>query len=609
MAENTAQKTPESQTAQQPAPAAGQAAQPVRNKYAGGKKKRSAPKWLKLVITIVLIAALCGTVYYFVKKFTSNNGNTMIEDTVVSRGTLSSQVTGWGTVVARQTAEYGATSRGTVTEVAVQAGDIVKAGDLLFVIDPSELREELTKAEESLRTAADAVTEAKKALANTSLTAPFSGKLILPEDFKELRPGQDVSASQSLGTLVDDSVMKLELYFSYAYENNIYAGQSVTVSVPESMAQVTGTVASIDKVNRPIDGALCFRVNVEIPNGGTLTSGQSAAGFITANGVDMMPASGGTLKYNQEQELVMPVGGTLQYVDLMDYGQYAAGQTLCTVDASSLQSALDAAQKTYDDAAKVVNQLQADMTNTEIRTEINGVISNLVVAVGDKLQASGTPVVTVSDTSSLLVDANIDELDINNVQLGMPVMITYGDGNSTSMGEVSYVGFEAKSENTGMGAVAYFPARFSIGADAEGSLLPGMGVNYTITSVIKDDCLMVPSKAIIFTEAGTVVYVKKGMGFDDYPVASLGGDTAEDTVDPDAAADPAAPLDAVATSPDMDAEAAAAESQVPEGYYPVAVEIGLSDANNTEIISGIEEGTTIYLTTYTNVDGSYYYYG
>ena len=65
----------------------------------------------------------------------------------------------------------------------------------------------------------------------------------------------------------------------------------------------------------------------------------------------------------------------------------------------------------------------------------------------------------------------------------------------------------------------------------------------------------------------------------------------------------------VSVSPDMGAEAEAAESQVPEGYYPVAVEIGLSDANNTEIVSGLEEGATIYLTTYTNTDGSYYYYG
>ncbi len=598
MTENTAPKAAEVQAPAQPAPAA-----PVRNKYASSRKKRHMPKWLKAVIALVIIGALCGTVYYFVQKFSNRAGDTTIEEGVVSRGTLSAQVTGWGNVVAKQTAEYGAKSRGIVTEVAVQAGDIVKAGDLLFVIDPTEYKEQLATAEQALRVAADAVTKATRALANTSLSAPFAGKLIETET---LRAGQDVAPGQKVGTLVDDSVMKLVLYFSYAYENDIYAGQSVTVSVPDSMTQIAGTVASVDKIKKPIDGAVCFRVNVNVPNGGTLAADQAAAGYITANGVDMMPASGGKLEYRQKQELNLPVGGTLQYVDLMEYGEYKAGQTICTVDAGSLQADLEAAQKTYNEASKTVSELQADLVNTEIRSEINGVVSNLVISVGDKLQASGTPVVTVSDTSSLLVDARIDEIDISNVQLGMPVMISYNDGNSTSMGEVSYISFEAKSEQGGgwnQGAVAYFPARFSIGSDAESSLLPGMGVNYTITSTIKDDCLMVPSKAVIFTEAGTGVYVKKGAGFDDYPVATLSSGS-QPGGDPGADGGPGGTIEG---SPDAAMESAAAESQVPDGFYPVAVEIGLSDANNTEIVSGLEEGTPIYVTTYTNNDG--YYYG
>ena len=36
---------------------------------------------------------------------------------------------------------------------------------------------------------------------------------------------------------------------------------------------------------------------------------------------------------------------------------------------------------------------------------------------------------------------------------------------------------------------------------------------------------------------------------------------------------------------------------VPEGYYPVKVEIGISDNYNVEIKSGLEEGTTVFTTT------------
>ena len=35
--------------------------------------------------------------------------------------------------------------------------------------------------------------------------------------------------------------------------------------------------------------------------------------------------------------------------------------------------------------------------------------------------------------------------------------------------------------------------------------------------------------------------------------------------------------------------------KAPEGYQLVAVETGVSDANNTEIFWGVDEGATVYL--------------
>ena len=34
---------------------------------------------------------------------------------------------------------------------------------------------------------------------------------------------------------------------------------------------------------------------------------------------------------------------------------------------------------------------------------------------------------------------------------------------------------------------------------------------------------------------------------------------------------------------------------MPEGFVLLPVEIGIADAENTEIISGLEEGTTVFL--------------
>ena len=36
------------------------------------------------------------------------------------------------------------------------------------------------------------------------------------------------------------------------------------------------------------------------------------------------------------------------------------------------------------------------------------------------------------------------------------------------------------------------------------------------------------------------------------------------------------------------------EEEIPEGYWPVPVEIGIQDNYNVEIKSGVEEGTVVF---------------
>ncbi len=52
-----------------------------------------------------------------------------------------------------------------------------------------------------------------------------------------------------MATLVNDKKLKLSLYFSYAYENDIAVGQSVSVSIPAVMDSFNGTVEKINKVS------------------------------------------------------------------------------------------------------------------------------------------------------------------------------------------------------------------------------------------------------------------------------------------------------------------------------------------------------------------------
>ena len=79
---------------------------------------------------------------------------------IASRGFLEAYIEGDGEIQARTQVELGKELKGKVTEVLVQAGQAVKAGDKLFTVDPTEIREELDTARKDMQEAQRALDEA-----------------------------------------------------------------------------------------------------------------------------------------------------------------------------------------------------------------------------------------------------------------------------------------------------------------------------------------------------------------------------------------------------------------------------------------------------------------
>ena len=77
---------------------------------------------------------------------------------------------------------------------------------------------------------------------------------------------------------------------------------------------------------------------------------------------------------------------------------------------------------------------------------------------------------------------------------------------------------------------------------------------------------MVPSSAIVNTDSGTAVFAKPRVNEDGVEIA----------------------FDETLPIPE-------GTEGIPEGYQLVPVKTGLADSRNTEILWGIEEGTTVYL--------------
>ena len=171
---------------------------------------------------------------------------------------------------------------------------------------------------------------------------------------------------------------------------------------------------------------------------------------------------------------------------------------------------------------------------------------------GEAPRQAGQTAVTLYNLDSMTITANIDELDIDSITMGMEVDITQSGAESDThyTGTVTAISYEATNTN----GVAYFPITITI--PSEGALSAGVNVSYTITVGDESEGVLAPIAALKSTSEGTCLFVK--------------ADTRPDNA--------------------VDLE----DGVVPDGFYAVPVETGVSNSQYVRILSGVEEGVEVF---------------
>lgn len=556
-------------------------ATPVRNRYADtmNRPHRRLPRPVRIGLTVLILAALVAGAAYVVHRTGQSAEEDTVQTAVATRGYLETYVEGSGYTAAKTRAELGKDLKGKVLTVGAATGDTVTAGQVLLTVDPTEMRAELEDAQTALNEAQKGVNDANKTLSDLTVTAPFTGRLLPPgevtsdtaggEDTAPASPeevkiqkGDEVDSGTVLGTLVDDTNMRLELYYSYAYIDKLKVGQSAVVSIPQTMGTVTGTVDRIDRIEKISDeGGRLFRATVTFRNPGTLKAGMDATATVTADGLNIAPTGSGKLAYSRETQLTTKAAGTASAACAPSYQKFTAGQTILRLTSDEATAALQSAQQLVQSRQETVNELTQRIEQCTVVSPINGVVMSMNAVEGEDLTGETVPCV-VADTQNIIVNADIAMSDVPSVQAGQPAFLSmyYGNDTLTFTGTVQSVALEANKDNNNQGSMPTFPAVISVDPVEGQPLRPDFSVDYRITTAQAEDCIMVPSSAVVNTADGVAVFAQpaEGQTFDNAQPIPEG-------------------------------------AEVPEGFVLVPVEVGISDAENTEILSGLDEGTTVFL--------------
>ena len=550
-------------TVPQPAPAASPASPPGRPKPKFNKRKvRQA-----VIAGAVVVALAAGgfLLYRFLTK--QDSASSEIQTQAVQYGTIQSKVTGSGNAKAKESAAITLTAGGTVQEVFVSPGDTVTAGQPLYTIFSQEAQDQVTQAQTQVDNLNKEMSALLEDANNLTVRAPFAGKLI---NVKEFQPDQEVAKETAVATLVNDKKLKLSLYFSYAYENQIRTGQSVQVSIPTVMGTYTGTVEKINKVRfiSP-EGAVHFEVVIAFQNPGTLTAGMDASATLTASdGSAIYPYENGKTEYYETREIVTKAAGpVVSQGNLMDYADVSAGEALLTLGSSTIDETIMSKQKEIDEAQKKLADAQKGLADFNAVSPIDGSVTSCTLTPGTEVK-SGDTVVTISNTTNMVVDITVDDRNIAFVQPGLTVELSDWNGN-TFTGTVTAINMGAAESQNGM---TNYPVTLTVD-NQDGSLLAGMYLDYSFVASQSDDCMMVPMQSVknIPGEDGStdsVVFIRA----DKRPENAVDLEIPE----PEPGQPPMYP------SPE-------------DGFYPVKVETGLNDDYNVEIKSGLNGDEEVFV--------------
>ena len=577
MAETKEQELTTAATA--PGGPAAPAAPPPRRPARAGKKKM-VKRLIALGVTAAIVAGVCFGVWYLVFRDTSTVGAPLTS--IAETGTIQSTVEGYGTAVPKESASITLNAAGTVQEVYVTVGQQVFAGDPLYTIDSQEARDKLQQAQDNLNGLMEDMADLQEELANLTVRAPFAGKL---QEVEEFQPDQEVGKNQKVAVLVNDRKLKLSLYFSYAYDGQITPGQSVQVTIPAVMREFTGTVEKVNRVSYiSPEGAVHFEAVIVFDNPGTLTAGMDASAVLTApDGSAIYPYENGKTEFYETRTVEAKAGGPVVSIgNLLNYASVEAGEALLTLGSSSIDADIRAKQDEIATAQEELLAAQEGVSNFNAVSPIDGVVFSCALQPGQEVK-QGDTVITISNTTTMLVDITVDNRNIGFIQAGMTMELTDQATGTPCIGTVTTVAMQGE---VGSGMTTY-PVQLEVD-NSMGVLTSGSWLNYKLVTSESPECVMVPNQCVkrvtdVNGDIYTVVFVK-------------------------ADARPENAIDLPEEDPAMEGGMVDPQNKMPtpeEGFWPVPVTTGISDTYNAEIKEGIEAGTEVFTNRETNESYGY----
>lgn len=499
---------------------------------------KSRKKWLWIIGAVAAVAVVFAGFGLVNGRVQQNAVAASATDNIVTAftGDLSSTATASGTVEAQREAGLSLDVSGTVAAVYVREGDSVHKGDVLVQLDTAALERAVANAEQNLIIQEANLAELLDGASDEDIASAQAAVASAQANLEDVLDGAesyDIAAARA--SLASAQAAYADL-LDGPEQNDIAQAEANLRNAEASLQQAQ---ADYDEVSWRSDiGRLPQSLALE-----QATNSYNVALAAYNNAIE--DATDEQIK--QAKASIAQADATLQkLLDSPTETEIAAAKSQLAQAEATLANLLDSAsdekiaiyQAQVEQARINLEDARENLADASLLAPFDGVITAVHVAEGER--ASGLAVELV-DANSLEVVLSVDEVDIGELAVGQPAIITLETWPDEEIpGEIVAIAPKALAGNS---AIVAYEVRLSLGE----TTLPirvGMTANADLITSAKEGVLLVPNDTITADrEAGRYTVNRVVTGAD-------GGVSTEQ----------------------------------------VEVTIGLKDSDYTEITSGLQEG-------------------
>ncbi len=476
------------------------------------KKKK---KWLKRIIALTVIVALLALFLTQCMKGGVQTASGSYLPATAAVQDLTVAVTGPGTVKPNDTYRATALVKGEVLSAPFEEGQEIHKDDTLFVIDASDVETAIQQAQLSVQSAQlnyDSLVRTRNDnTQDRQVKANASG--VVTKVYVD--PGDTVAAGTPIADILDRDNMKLKVPFHSVNATAFYVGQSATVTVSGTAEALYGTITEIaatDSVGA--GGTLVRNVTIAVQNPGALSNTSMGSAMVG----EVSSSASGTFQYGESKQLIAKYSGELQTLDLNEGDKVYDGQLLGEFKETKMQDQIDAAAIQLQNARLSLQNAKDRLEDYTITSPIDGTVIEKNYKAGDNIDPSTATatganafLAVIYDMSRLTFDINVSEMDVVRVEVGQKVTFTADalDGQEFT-GVVEKVNINGTTQN---GNTSY---PVTVVVDGSGSdlasqgLLPGMSVSASIIVEEIADVLAIPVDAVQRSETPYVFVAGEG---------------------------------------------------------------------------------------------------